>query len=315
MNAARPGEKGSARSGLSMKSRTRRLVSLAPNVSMILFALGADDLVVGRTQHCLASIRDYLRVWEIAEDAAAARLEYWAALPVIGAWPQADRERVRALQPDMILASAVNMPGGDEMSTLGLDADGFVNFDVRRLADLDRHIHEIGEIVGKREAASGIVAELAAKRAAILAPHSAPARRPKLLFEYCVCIKYHPDPARRFANPTRFVMVGGYLAPELIGLSGGEPLFTQPGDRVAWIGFDAIREADPDIVLAFDCQGCPNAMKHPIATRPRWGELSAFRNDAIYQPTKNIANPNLCYPEALAELTGLIARWDRARRQ
>ena len=30
--------------------KPRRLLSLAPNVSMILFALGADEAVVGRTQ-------------------------------------------------------------------------------------------------------------------------------------------------------------------------------------------------------------------------------------------------------------------------
>ena len=32
-------------------SRPQRLLSLSPNVSMILFALGADDRVVGRTRY------------------------------------------------------------------------------------------------------------------------------------------------------------------------------------------------------------------------------------------------------------------------
>ena len=35
----------------------RRVVSLSPNVSMILFALGADAVVVGRTQDCLSAIQ------------------------------------------------------------------------------------------------------------------------------------------------------------------------------------------------------------------------------------------------------------------
>ena len=39
----------------------RRVVSLSPNVSMILFALGADAVVVGRTQDCLSAIQQYLR--------------------------------------------------------------------------------------------------------------------------------------------------------------------------------------------------------------------------------------------------------------
>jgi len=96
-----------------------------------------------------------------------------------------------------------------------------------------------------------------------------------MLFEYCVCIKYDPDPQRRFANPSRYIMAGGHLAPELIQLSGGEPLVTQPGDTVQWTPFESVREAQPDVILLFDCNGCPNAEKHPIDARRGWSELSA----------------------------------------
>ena len=120
--------------------------------------------------------------------------------------------------------------------------DALVNFDTRTLRDLDQQIITIGGIVGKLGAAQDIVAQLAARREAILAQRSTPARRPTVLFEYCVCIKYDPYPVRRFANPGRFVMTGGYLAPDLIWLSGGEPLFTKPGDAVTWIEFEAILE-------------------------------------------------------------------------
>lgn len=295
-------------------SQPRRLLSLAPNVSMILFALGADDAVVGRTQHCPSSIRNYLDVWELSGPEVASRLRRWEALPEIGAWPQADRERAVALEPDMIFASVSGTLNAYEAGMFDLSPDAFINFDTRTLADLDRQIVTIGEIVGKREAAREIVTKLAARREAILARHVVPARRPTVLFEYCVCIKYDPDPARRFANPGRFVMAGGHLAPDLIRLSGGEPLFSGPGDAVAWTDFKIIREAQPDIVLAFDCNGCPNAMTHPIAARPGWSDLRAVSDHAVYRPSKNIANPNLCYPEALAELIDMVAAWDRAQR-
>ena len=295
-------------------SQPRRLLSLAPNVSMILFALGADDAVVGRTQHCPSSIRNYLDVWELSGREVASRLRRWEALPEIGAWPQADRERAIALQPDMVLASASGTFDAYEAGMFNLGPDAFINFDTRSLTDLDRQIVTIGEIVGKREAAQEIVTQLAARRDAVLERRPSPARRPTVLFEYCVCIKYDPDPARRFANPGRFVMVGGHLAPDLIRLSGGEPLFAETGDAVAWTEFKAIRDAQPDIVLAFDCNGCPNAMTHPIAARPGWSDLRAVSGHAVYRPSRNIANPNLCYPEALAELVALVATWDRARR-
>ncbi len=242
----------------------------------------------------------------------AQRLRHWKGLPVVGAWPQADRDRVIALQPDLILASGTGTLDAYEANTFKMAPDGFINFDTRTLADLDRQIATIGGITGKAERAHDIIEQLAARREAIVARRALPERRPSVLFEYCVCIKYDSDPARRFANPGRFIMVGGHLAPDLIRLSGGEPLFTQPGDAVAWTAFEAIRQAQPDMVLVFDCNGCPNAMTHPIDTRPGWSELAAVSDHAVYTPGKNMSNPNLCYPEALDELVDLVGAWCRA---
>ena len=139
----------------------------------------------------------------------------------------------------MIFTSGLGALTAREAETFNLNSDALVNFDTRTLRDLDRQIATIGEIVGRREAAQDIVAQLAARREAILAQRTVAARRPTVLFEYCVCIKYDPDPARRFANPGRFVMAGGYLAPDLIWLSGGEPLFNKPGDAVTEPGSDS----------------------------------------------------------------------------
>ncbi len=279
---------------------------------MILFALGADEIVVGRTHYCLSAIQKYLAVWGISEQEVALRLRRWEALPEVGAWPQADRERVVALQPDMILASGTGTLDAYEASSFHMAPDEFINFDTRTLADLDQQITRIGAIVGEPEAAQDLIAQLAARREAILAQRAHLMRPPSVLFEYCVCIKYDPDPARRFANPGRFIMVGGHLAPDLIRLSGGEPLFTQPGDAVAWTEFGAIRQAQPDMLLVFACNGCPNAKTHPVAARPGWSELAAVAEDRVYTPRTNITNPNLCYPEELDELVALVAAWSRA---
>jgi len=294
--------------------RPKRVLSLAPNISMILFALGVDHLVVGRTQICVASIQNYLSAWKISGDDVASRLRHWERLPEVGAWPSVNLERAIALRPDRIFTSGIGALSASDAGMFNLNSDALVNFDTRTLHDLDQQIATIGEIVGRREAAQDIVAQLAARRAAILAQRTIAARRPTVLFEYCVRIKYDPDPACRFANPGRFVMAGGYLAPDLIWLSGGEPLFNKPGDAVAWIDFKDILGAQPDIVLAFDCDGCPNAMTHPVATRQGWSGLKAILDNAVYRPRKNIANPNLCYPDALAELVELVANWSETHR-
>ena len=293
----------------------RRLLSLAPNVSMILFALGADQAVVGRTQYCVASIRDYLDTWQLSGEEAMARLAHWEALPDAGAWPRADHERAASLRPDMVLTSVSGPFDTHEAGMFGLQPEALINFDTRTLADLDRQILTLGEIVGRPDAARDLVSQLAERRDRVLAHLRMPAGSPAILFEYCICIKYHPDPARRRANPGRFIMVGGYLAPELIRLCGGRPLLTRPGDAAAWVDFNSIRNAGPDVILAFDCRDCPNAMSHPVDKRPGWPEMKAVSGHAVYRPRRNIANPNLCYPSALAELAELVTLWDGARRE
>src|SRR5215813_11573219 len=100
-----------------------RVVSLSPNVSMILFALGADAVVVGRTQDCLPALQQYLRVWPIPEHTVEQRLQHWQALPEVGAWPLADREAIQALQPEAILTSGSGLFGAHDAQTFGVEAD------------------------------------------------------------------------------------------------------------------------------------------------------------------------------------------------
>ena len=41
-----------------------------------------------------------------------------------------------------------------------------------------------------------------------------------------------------------------------------------------------------------------------MPSRKGWSDLAAFATGAIHRPARNIANPNLCYPRALADLVG-----------
>jgi hypothetical protein len=93
---------------------------------------------------------------------------------------------------------------------------------------------------------------------------------PTVLFEYCVCIQYDADPDRRVANPTQTILVGGHLAPDLIRLSGGVPLFMQPGDPARWVAFEEIAQA-PDVICSMVSRlsDSQEAAIHP----PRWSGL------------------------------------------
>ena len=284
----------------------RRVVSLSPNVSMILFALGADAVVVGRTQECLPAIQQYLTVWRIPEHTVAHRLQHWQAVPIVGAWPLADRESIKALQPEGLLTSGSGPFGVHEAQTFGVAADALFHFDTRTFDDLEQQIQQVGVLLSKIEEAARLTAHLASRRDEAKARQRGRSVPPTVLLEYCVCIQYDADPDRRVANPAHTILVGGHLAPELIQLSGGAPLFTQPGDTAKWVAFDDIRAAQPDVVLQFDCHGCPTARKHPIPARLGWSELTAVSRDAVYPLSENISDPNLCFPAPLEQLVGVL---------
>jgi iron complex transport system substrate-binding protein len=287
----------------------RRVVSLSPNVSMILFALGADDVVIGRTQDCLPAIQQYLAVWRIPEHTVMQRLQHWQALPVVGAWPLADREAIQALQPQGILTSGSGPCGVHEARSFGVEAEALCHFDTRTFADLDEQIRQIGLLLGKTAEATRLTAQLALQRDAARARQRGRSVPPTVLLEYCICLHYDADPERRVANPAQSVLVGGHLAPELIQLSGGVPLFTQPGDTAKWVAFDAIGAAQPEVILQFDCHGCPAARKQPIPARRGWSELAAVSRQAVYPLSENISDPNLCFPAPLAQLMDVLNRF------
>jgi ABC-type hemin transport system substrate-binding protein len=284
----------------------QRLVSLSPNVSMILFALEADEAVVGRTQHCLPAIEQYLTVWGIPAQRVMTRLQHWRDLPVVGIWPLADPEPIKALQPDAILTSGSGPFGVHDARTLGVADDAVFHFDTRTFDDLGQHIRQLGALLDKPEAATAITERIVARRDDILAQRAELTVAPTALFEYCVCTQYDADPERRVANPAQTILVGGHLAPELIRLSGAEPLCLQPGETARWVTIDDIRAVQPDIVLQYDCHGCPAAGKHPVRTRQGWSELPAVDHDTVYTLQENISNPNLCFPAGLQELVHVL---------
>ena len=291
----------------------RRVVSLSPNVSMILFALGADEVVVGRTQDCLPAIEQYLTVWRIPAPTVMHRLQHWQALPVVGAWPLADRQAITALQPESILTSGSGPVGVHEAQTFGVAAEALCHFDTRTFADLDQQIQQIGVLLGKTAAAVRLTAQLAPQRDAAQARQRRRSVPPTVVLEYCICLHYDADPERRVANPAQSILVGGHLAPELIQLSGGAPLFTQPGDTAKWVAFDDIRAAQPDVILQFDCHGCPTARKQPMTARRGWSELAAVRRAAVYPLSENISDPNLCFAAPLEQLVDILNRFAVSR--
>ena len=126
-----------------VSSRPQRIVSLAPNLTEIVYAVGAGDKLVGVTTYC-----DY--------PAAAKNVEK------IGDTLKPNLERIIALQPDVVLVSTASQL---EAFTSQLEAQGVAVY-VTQPKDLDgvlRSVAEIGDLLGQRSNGENLVNELLAR--------------------------------------------------------------------------------------------------------------------------------------------------------
>lgn len=188
----------------------RRIVSLSPAVTELLFALGAGDRVVGRTTWC-----DY---------PPAAR-----AIPSVGDGLNPNIEAVAARHPDLVVLyrSPLNETAAAQLGRLGLAA-AVVQQD--RLEDLARAARLLGRLTGLDRAGDTLATELS--RLAGL-----PGPPPTVRVAFVV-----------WDNPPVVIGGGSYLD-ELATLAGAANVFHGIGAASAPVGLETIVARDPDVIV------------------------------------------------------------------
>jgi iron complex transport system substrate-binding protein len=122
----------------------RRIVSMAPNITEILFALGLEERVVGVTRYC-----DY--------PSEAARKDK------IGGLVDPSIEKIQALHPDLIIAFRGN-PIGILNKLKNLHFPVFILDTGRSLDDLFLTIEKVAAVTGEEKTAANIIYSLRKKR-------------------------------------------------------------------------------------------------------------------------------------------------------
>jgi len=113
-----------------------RIVSLAPSVTEMLFAIGAGDQLVGRTSAC-----------NLPE--AALRV------PVTGAFGRPSLEVIASVRPDLVIdADLSNQDGGNKLSTTG----GFrrETISCKTPDEIPSALHKLGRLTGHEERADSL---------------------------------------------------------------------------------------------------------------------------------------------------------------
>ena len=212
-----------------------RIVSLVPSVTEILFALGAEDRLVGVTDFC-----DY---------PPAARRK-----PRVGGMLTPSLEVIAALRPDLVVATT---EGNREETFAQLRRLGVPVYLVaaHHLADVWDAIARLGALTG-REAAAGPL--LAGLRARVRAVEQAVAPRPRPRVLYVLW----PEP----------LIVPGResLVTELIGIAGGRSISASEGTDYPRFALEAAVARAPEVILLAN----HSASAGPI-DRERWRGLTS----------------------------------------
>jgi iron complex transport system substrate-binding protein len=196
----------------------QRIVSLKPNVTEILFAIGAGDRVVGVTRWC--------------NFPPAA-----AALPKVADYLRPNIEAVLALEPDLLIASRENSIRRpvERLANQGIE---ILLLDFRTIDETLTSITHIGHAVGRDTAASHLVRQM---RMALVPVTRDGHTRPRTL----LLIDHHPLVA---AGPSS-------LLGEMIERAGGTNVIAARHPPYPILGREHLLALQPELVIDVAHQG------------------------------------------------------------
>jgi ABC-type Fe3+-hydroxamate transport system substrate-binding protein len=203
---------------VTLAAPARRIVSLLPSFTEILFAIGAGDRLVGRTTWC-----DY------PPEALA--------VPSVGDGMPPSVEAVAARRPDLVVLyrSGPNVTAAEQLERLGIRT---VLFDLNLLEELGPVARRLGMLTGRRAAADSLARVM----------DGLAAQPPTPSAQSLVFIVWD--------NPPIVIGAGSYLD-RLAALAGARNVFHDIGSPSAQVSIETIAARDPDFVALLSDSAVP----------------------------------------------------------
>jgi iron complex transport system substrate-binding protein len=222
----------------------RRIVSLAPHLTELLFAVGAGDAVVGTVAH--------------SDFPEAAR-----RVPLVGDSALLDLERIAALQPDLLLVwRHGNAPQQlQRLATLKLPTYAH---EARALGDIARGLRDLGRLTG-HDAQAAQRADAFERAVAALRVRHAQQRRLRVFYQVW------PQPL--------ITLNGEHLISQALDVCGADNVFSAQRLLTPTVTEEAVLLADPDAIVTGWIPAFGGAQ--PLATWRRLDSLRAVRTGAL----------------------------------
>lgn len=260
-----------------------RIVSLIASATEIVAGLDFGESLVGRSHECdyppeLVARLPVLTAPRFATDGSSAEIDRRVRDVLkdgLSAY-RVDEARLRALAPNVIVTQAQCEVCAVSLADVEAAVADWVGHRVKivscepnRLDDVWRDIAKVADGLGAAARGSALVGQLKARMATIAQRAAHISERPGV-----ACIEWI-DP----------LMAAGNWMPELVALAGGVNIFGEAGKHSPWLSWEALAEADPDVVLVMPCgfDIARSLSELPaLASRPEWAKLKAVRTGRVF---------------------------------
>lgn len=193
----------------------RRIVSLNPTTTEILFALGEGGRVIGRSR------------WDQWPEAAR-------DVPALGDAIRPSVEQVLAARPDLVLlyASGDNRAAATAITSAGIPV---VALRVDRIADFERCVRILGALTGRRDVAQVAIDSVRRTLAGVRQATQQVQRMSVFLHVW--------------DNPLMAIGGGSFMS-ELVEIAGGHNVYADLPEPSPQVSFEDLVRRDPDAILA-----------------------------------------------------------------
>lgn len=230
---------------VELQQPAQRIVTLAPNLAELIFAIDAGDRVVG--------VSDYTDYPEKA-----------CNIPRVASFDHIDLERLLKLHPDLVVAwPSVGLKKQLQyLRTLGIPV--YVS-DMHHLSDVPDTLLQLSKLTATEEAAQVAANKFNQELQALQYRYGAQAGQPVRVFY------------QLWSNPIMTVNHDDLIS-QVISLCGGANIFADAKLKAARVSAEAVIEKNPEVII----NGADSNAADALTFWQQWPQISAVANKRLY---------------------------------
>jgi len=221
----------------------KRIISLAPHVTELLFAAGASDQIVGTVTYS-----DY-------PEAAK-------KIPIIGSYNRVDMEAIMAKKPDLIVAWGKGNSRNELNKLTSLGFKVFIS-EPKKFTDIAENIRSMGKFLGTEKYADLVVNDFL-KDLHQLKKDYPPAKPVRVFYQVW--------------NEPLMTISDEHLIGKVIKFCSGKNIFGDVNNIAPRISIEAVIEKNPDVIVT----GMTKDRQLWLKQWDKWAVINAVKNKHVY---------------------------------